>query len=304
MFSLSKQTVFGVVGGDRRQAAVAVRLAEMGYPVRAFFLDGIPSLESSGLLCSDSSLLGQCDVVILPMPVSRDGEQLNAPFDSRAVSLADCLSQCREDALLFGGKVSQKDQQLAQRFRLNLRDYLLQEEMAILNAVPTAEGAVQLALEESDHTLWESRCLVCGFGRCGKALALLLKGFGAQVTIAARKQSDLALARTLGFSAVPIGCIEQFLPHQQIILNTVPAPILGPSELTYCPPDCLILDLASLPGGVDLPAAEQLGIRALRALALPGKVAPVTAGHIILDTVINMIEADSPSDCAETESMR
>ena len=221
MFSLSKQTVFGVVGGDRRQAAAAVRLAEMGYPVRAFFLDGIPSLESSGLLCSDSSLLGQCDVVILPMPVSRDGEQLNAPFDSRAVSLADCLSQCREDALLFGGKVSQKDQQLAQRFRLNLRDYLLQEEMAILNAVPTAEGAVQLALEESEPhplgkplsglRLWQMR----------KRWLLLLRlwrtGHGA-----ARKQRPRPCYGRWAFLPFPSGCIEQFLPHQRIILNTVP----------------------------------------------------------------------------------
>ncbi len=304
MFSLSYQTVFGVVGGDLRQAAIVKKLAAMGYPVRAFFLDGIDSLSSSGLLCSDSSLLSHCDVVILPMPVSKEREYLNAPFSSRPVSLAGCMSLFRESTLLFGGKVSPEDHQLAQRFQLTIHDYLLQEELAVLNAVPTAEGAVQLALEELDHTIWESRCLVCGFGRCGKTLALLLKGFGAQVTIAARRPSDLALARTLGFSVVPIERMELLLPQQQVIFNTIPAPVLGQSELMSCPTDCLILDLASLPGGVDLTAAERLGIRAFRALALPGKVAPVTAGHIILDTVINMIKADGLSDRAETEQMR
>ena len=141
--------------------------------------------------------------------------------------------------------------------------------MAVLNAVPTAEGAVNLAMNERASTLWESRCLVTGFGRCAKALALLLKGFGARVTVAARKQGDLAFARTLGL-------------HRPL--------------LEQLQPECLIIDLASRPGGVDFEAAGELGLKTIWALSLPGKVAPITAGGIIRDTVLHMM-ADLTGSC-------
>ena len=64
---------------------------------------------------------------------------------------------------------------------------------------------------------------------------------------------------------------------------------LGREELEDLKPDCLILDLASKPGGVDLGAAGELGLTVIWALSLPGKVAPVTAGATIKDTIYNML---------------
>ena len=54
--------------------------------------------------------------------------------------------------------------------------------------------------------------------------------------------------------------------------------------------DTLIIDLASRPGGVDFSAAKELGLRVIWALSLPGKIAPVTSGAIIKDTVMNIIK--------------
>ena len=168
--------------------------------------------------------------------------------------------------------------------------------MAVLNAVPPAEGAVNLAMNERASTLWESRCLVTGFGRCAKALALLLKGFGARVTVAARKQGDLAFARTLGLQTIPLRQLQEVLPQQEIVFNTIPAPVLTRPLLEQLQPECLIIDLASRPGGVDFEAAGELGLKTIWALSLPGKVAPITAGEIIRDTVLNMISELAEKD--------
>lgn len=292
MEHLSPSTVFGIVGGDFRQAALAKGLIEQGYSVKIFLLENLPPFLPTELHCNDIQQLQSCDVIILPLPVSKDGsgDILNAPMSGNTLSLSECLSVCRSDTLIFGGKVSSTEEQLAQLFGYTIHDYLKREEMAVLNAVPTAEGAIGLALSERASTLWESRCLITGFGRCGKTLALLLKGFGAQITVAARSEAELAFARTLGMHTVPLSMLSFVLTEQEVIFNTIPHPILKEDLLKKISPDCLIIDLASRPGGIDFDAASQLGLKTIWALSLPGKVAPVTAGNIIRDTVINMIK--------------
>ena len=260
---------------------------------KAFWRAGIPSGSSASSgrrsFCLPSCAARISTAVILPLPVSNDDRLLNAPLSEACVPLSDLFSRCRSDALLFGGKVSPAQQRLAQQFGHTIHDYLKREEMAVLNAVPTAEGAVNLAMNERASTLWESRCLVTGFGRCAKALALLLKGFGARVTVAARKQGDLAFARTLGLQTIPLRQLQEVLPQQEIVFNTIPAPVLTRPLLEQLQPECLIIDLASRPGGVDFEAAGELGLKTIWALSLPGKVAPITAGGIIRDTVLHMV---------------
>ena len=65
--------------------------------------------------------------------------------------------------------------------------------------------------------------------------------------------------------------------------------------LQKLPSEALVLDLASRPGGTDFAAAAELGIRAEHALALPGKCAPRTAGTLIAQTVLAMIEEGEQS---------
>ena len=148
------------------------------------------------------------------------------------------------------------------------------------NAVPTAEGAIQIAMEELPITIHGARALVIGYGRLGRALSQRLAGLGAKVSVAARKFADLAWAERQ---------LEGWLCCYDLVVNTVPARILSEEDLEDLRPGCLVIDLASKPGGVDLEAAARLGVKVIWALSLPGKVAPVTAGKSIKITIYNIL---------------
>ena len=77
--------------------------------------------------------------------------------------------------------------------------------------------------------------------------------------------------------------------NYDLVVNTIPARVLGREELAALRPDCLILDLASKPGGVDLAAAGELGLTVIWALSLPGKVAPVSAGRAIQQAIYHLL---------------
>ena len=158
------------------------------------------------------------------------------------------------------------------------------------NAVPTAEGAVQIALEELPIALHGARVLVLGFGRVGKLTAHRMRALGARVSVAARKWADLAWADAYGYAPEPMGGLDGYLCPYDLVVNTVPARVLDRRRLAELKPGCLVIDLASKPGGVDLEAAGELGVQTIWALSLPGKVAPVTAGAAIRDTIYHILD--------------
>ena len=132
--------------------------------------------------------------------------------------------------------------------------------------------------------------MVMGFGRVGRITAQRFAALGARVSVAARKYDQLAWAQAMGFDPQPLSHLAGWLCGYDLVVNTIPAPVLTRRELEDLKPDCLILDLASKPGGVDQTAAGELGLAVIWALALPGKVAPVTAGAAIQTAIYNMLQ--------------
>lgn len=259
----NEKRVFAVLGTDARQRAAADRLRQRGWQVVG------------------RDRLSAADVILLPMPLSGESE-----------SLAELLRGTKPGARAFGGRVGPKAQQAAQQAGVPLADYLEREELAVLNAIPTAEGCIALLLQNRTRTLWHSPVLVLGYGRCGAALAVRLAGLGARVTVAARSPGQRALAQSHGLAARGLEELNRILPEFETVVNTIPAPVLGQRELAALAPGSLVIDLASLPGGVDLEAAERREIRAIRALSLPARCAPVTAGEFVADTVLAMLHEE------------
>ncbi len=230
----------------------------------------------------------KADYLILPLPVSLDGKNLNC--GDEIIPLLDLIDRVKDDGIIFGGRFPEKFRKKAEEMSLNVIDYSEREEFAVLNAEATAEGALQAAMENTDRTIMGQKILIIGMGRIAKALIHLLNGFNAKITIAARKSSDRAWAELLGCKAIDISKIKTELEKADIIFNTVPAMVLNGELLENANRKCIIIDLASKPGGTDFKAAEKLGIKALHLLGIPGKAAPTTAGITIGKTIFNILE--------------
>lgn len=283
---------FAIAGGDLRHAHIANMLAEKenGYKVYGMFFDREVRLSSNVNKSNDIRLvLPQCDVIIFPLPMLSADGYINTPLCDEKISLVECLDYICPESVVLGGKIPPDIMAEAYARGIDMIDYLEREEFAIYNAVPTAEGAIEIAMGELPVTLFGSTCLVIGYGRIGKALARLLHAFGADVRVVARKHSDLAWIRMSGCTPVHITDIGAHLKDANVLFNTVPAVILGEEKLSQLKRNCLVIDLASKPGGVDFETAKSLGIKTIWALSLPGKVAPISAGEIILSTVNNIL---------------
>lgn len=276
--------VFSILGGDMRQAHLARLLLEDGRDVRTW------GLEQGGAPCGvslDLALAG--DVLLLPLPVCRKG-RLNLPLTDTELETDRLWPRLRYDQQLLGGMIGDLGRQLMTDYGLTLLDYYAREETQVANAVPTVEGAIQLAMEATDRTIHASRCLIIGYGRIGRLLADRLLGLGAEVTVSARKYGDLAWIQAWGCQSLRTGALTGQLERFDLIFNTAPALILDGARLRETREDCVIIDLASAPGGVDREAAGRLGRQVIFAPGLPGKAAPRTAAAAIRDSVYHILE--------------
>ena len=272
-----------VIGGDLRQLTLAKLLKEDGYTVKIAGFDNGPD---NALKTHND--IWKSDVLIFPIPVSHDGIFVNAPYSQNPIPIE--AKKISGSKLILGGNISKQLSQLFNDADVNYIDYLNRDELMIKNAIPTAEGAIEIALKEMPITLHSSRCLVIGYGRIGKILSNMLKGLGANVTVSARKHSDLAWISSLGYSPIHNSNLKNIISEFDVIFNTVPAMILDDTILKSIHPDALIIDLASKPGGVNFATAKDLGLKVIWSLGLPGKVAPITSGKIIKDTVVNILK--------------
>ena len=280
---------FWVVGGDMRQAKMAELLSADGHTVHTYALERLGEL-GEGVLAEETLAEARlADCVVLPLPVTGEGTLLNAPLSAGTHPLTEVLDVLRPGQAICAGRVSPQVRAMADQRGLTLHDYFAREELAVANAVPTAEGAVPSAGEQLPVTLPGARVLGVGFGRVGRVTAHRMAALGAKVTVAARRYESLAWAQAMGYGAEKTGQLAGWLCGYDLVVNTVPALVLGEAELADLKPDCLVLDLASKPGGVDLEAAGRLGRTVIWALSLPGKVAPVTAGAAIKNTIYNML---------------
>ena len=277
---------FGVMGGDERMRFLASSIAKDGYPVCVTGLEKLKPCHGTAAVTPDE-LIERCSVIVLPLPASRDGKTLNAPYSENAIELSDTLAEKLRNRTVYGGML-QKITSLSRAWQeVGAEDYYRREELAVGNAIPTAEGAIGVAIREFPGTVNASRCLVTGFGRIGKNLCMLLRAMGAEVSAAARKKEDLMLMRAMGVKPLTY---REITERYDMIFNTVPAKVLSAQILNRQDAETLIVELASAPGGIDREAAEKMNMRVIDAPSLPGLTAPKTAAEYIKTAIYNMLE--------------
>ncbi len=263
---MKKITIFG---GDKRIQTVYEGLKNHGFLV-----------DSEGLFEGDSADWESSDIFLLPVPATKDKINVFAPLTERKLPLSEVEKRAQNKLVLSGNHMLRTERCI---------DYCRSDAYAIKNAVPTAEGAIAKAIEMTPFTLWRSKILVIGYGRVGKILAERLLALHAYVTISARKHYDFALAAALGLQTIHTADISKKCEGYDIIFNTVDFPVLEESlERLRGKTD---IDLSSK-GGFNLDRAKTLGVNACLASALPGKTAPQTAGKILTETVLELIESN------------
>ena len=275
-----------MLGGDQREIEMVRCLAGLGgqiYTVGHLSYAECPSVIRTESLGSYPDTLPEVDVIVAPMSHTDQLGQIKAVPDQGVVIKIDdeLLQRFPSGTPLFIGMARPIVRELAERHRLQLIETAEDDEIAIFNSIPTAEGAIQIAMEELPITIHGSRSLVIGMGRCGLTLARMLHGLGARVCAVARNAAQLARAAEMGLETAGLGELGEAVKDADVVFNSVPALLLTREVLQQTARGALIVDIASAPGGVDYTAATELGIKAILALGLPGKVAPITAGQVL-----------------------
>lgn len=203
--------------------------------------------------------------LLLPVPsLSADGRIIGGG------DLASLLADLPHDITVIGGNLPELP-------GYRVWDLLKDPDYVAENAYITAHCAVRLAMDKLPIALRHCKVLVIGWGRIGKCLAALLKGLEADVTVAARKETDRAILHALGYGSTDTENLD--CRQYRVIFNTAPATILPKG-----PAGCLKIDLASTPGigGNDV----------IHARGLPGKDAPEASGELIARTVLRFLDKE------------
>ena len=283
---------FAVVGGDLRTIKLAKILAKEGNMVYTYGLEKAEELKEIKNIIFCEKLIEavkMVQVVIGPIPFSSDGININMPFSDGKLSIREFMHNLNAK-ILIAGTIAPDVYELANDEYIEIVDIMKREELAVLNTIATAEGAIEIAIANTNKILHGSNVLVLGFGRIGKVLARKLAGLSTKVTCAARKEEDLAWIKAYGHKGININQIDKNLSEFDVIINTVPQMILTAEKLGYVKQECLLIDLASNPGGIDKKVAKEKGLQLIWALALPGKDAPTTTAEFIKDTIYNILK--------------
>lgn len=284
-------TQVAFIGGDARQLEVIQRLTELDATVTLIGFDNLKQSFSGAtrVELTEEALEG-VDAVLLPAVGTDDNGKVEGVFTSKELKLTnELMARLPKHAKIYTGMAKPYLKNMCATYNIELIELFERDDVAIYNSIPTAEGALLLAIQNTDITIHGSVSIVLGFGRTGMTMARTLSGLGAKVLVGVRREEHFARAYEMGFEPFRTSELLQYVSNADLIFNTVPSLIITSQVIAAMPPKAVIIDLASKPGGTDFRFAERRGVKAILAPGLPGIVAPKTAGRIIASVVSQLI---------------
>ena len=280
-----------LIGGDKRQISVLENFRKRNILVSSWGIgkndeatDWIREVETA-------------DVVVLPLPVTDDGVRIRCPLHPEiGMRFLSLIEHMKSGSIVLGGNIPTLWIEQAERSGVRIYDYFQSETLQMRNALPTVEAALFLAMQALPVTLDGCKTAVLGYGRIASLLSEKLVALGAEVTVYARKEKDLAHARLRHCVAVPIcknngvSALHDLSEDCRIVFNTIPHLVVTESILRNWRRDCVLMELASFPGGFDTMSVKEFDFPFILASALPGKHFPETAGNILADTLVDLVD--------------
>lgn len=279
------------IGGDARQLEVIKHCIEQDATV---YLMGFDNLDSqySGTRKGDLTpeIMQRIDVLVLPIVGTDDSGFVESIFTSKQIRLTDkWMMSLSQKCTVYTGMAKPYLRDLCKNHNITLVELLARDDVAIYNSIPTAEGALMMAIQNTNITLHGSNIIVLGLGRVGHTLSRTLQALGARVRVGVRRPEHFARAFEMNLTPFYTHKLASQVRDVDIVFNTVPSLIVSAEVIKQMPGHTLIIDLASKPGGTDFRYAEKRGIKALLAPSLPGIVAPKSAGKILAVTLSQLI---------------
>lgn len=281
-----------VVGGDLRIINLVQMLVNDGYTVYSYGLElseELCSLDGVEMCPTLEEVVSASDVVIGPIPVTSDRKNISTPFSKVKLPVEEFVNKFSSKNLI-SGTIAEEYRKVLLDKNVNYIDLQKREEFTVLNTIATAEGTIQIAMEETQRTIHGSNVLVMGFGRIGKVLAKMLDGIGAKIYCEARKNEDIAWIKAYGYEPIHLNNLNENLEKFDVIINTIPFQVLDEERLSLVKKDVVLIDVASNPGGIDRKAAREKELKLIWALSLPGKVAPLTSAEFIKETIYHVLK--------------
>jgi dipicolinate synthase subunit A len=283
-----------VIGGDARQLEIIRKLTELDAKIS---LIGFEQLDHAFTGAVKEKLVevdfSSMDTLILPVPGTNLEGHVETIFSNEKVILAgDMLMKTPEHCKIYSGISNSYLNGITKQANRSLIQLFERDDVAIYNSIPTVEGTIMMAIQHTDFTIHGSNVTVLGLGRCGMSVARTFAALGAKVKVGARKTEHLARITEMALTPFHFNDLENEVKETDILINTVPYPIVTAKVISKMPPHTLIIDLASKPGGTDFRYAEKRGIKALLAPGLPGIVAPKTAGQILANVLAQLLQED------------
>jgi dipicolinate synthase subunit A len=285
---------FTILGGDLRYKILSDMLKKQGFSTKIY--------RNSFATCNCKSLdeaLENANIVIAPIPVTKSNNTIffdykKSEMQTEAlgeITVKHLFSEMHRHNIhtFLGGVITKELKETASDYAINVYDFFEQEYVAVLNAIPTAEGAVKTAIEESERTIFSSKALITGYGRCAKALCSVLKAMGAECYATYRSEKDHALIKAASIIPINFYDIKNNVSDKDYIFNTIPAMVLSKEVLKNVNKNAVIVDIAQAPGGVDFSFARNINLHAFYCPGLPGRVAPFTAAEILKEAILNIV---------------
>ena len=273
---------FAVIGGDLRSEYIVSNLIELGFSVIVYGLNIPYGLANCSIGSSLADVMNSASILITPIPFTVDKIHIKSQNNPDDLTIENFINNLNSNHSIYGGSFSLDLVSYFEKNSIYYFDFMKKEEIILYNSIATAEGAIAEAIKKSKVNIHDSSCLVLGFGRCGKTLAIKLSCLCQKVNVAIRSPISIIDARVHGLTTIEFKDLEKQIGDYDFIFNTVPDLILCDQLLDKTKQDVTIIDIASSPGGVDYQYAKIKGINASLCLGLPGRYAPKSSASYLV----------------------
>lgn len=280
-----------ILGGDLRQCHAAEYFCSRGWEVMCYHAPDFPwhpQIQQAG--CLEQALL-HSNLILAPTPLTQDGFNLfQAEAAYPSCPLESLWQGLTSSHTLAAFALPENIENRPDWKGCKLLTFGNDAGFTAENAALTAEGLLSEVIRCTPFALSAATILLLGYGSCGQEISKLVHPLCKKIYLIEQDAQKRESAKDYGLSPVTQEDLSRTLPQCQILINTVPAPVLEPSALSLLHSSCHLFDIASAPYGFPSDTTRKCLLPYYRLPGIPGRFSPVTAGEIIGRTIERMTE--------------